>query len=68
MKSLIETLESYHPSGIEIATLLIKPDALKYDLNIDYIGFEIPNDFVVGYGLDYNGIGRNLKGIYQKMD
>jgi len=68
MKSLIETLESYQPSGIEIATLLIKPDALKYDLKIDYTGFEIPNDFVVGYGLDYNGIGRNLKGIYQKVD
>jgi len=68
MNSLIETLKSHQPSGIEIATLLLKPDALKFDLKIDYTGFEIPNDFVVGYGLDYNGIGRNLTGIYQKVD
>jgi hypoxanthine phosphoribosyltransferase len=49
---------------ILIATLLLKPDAYKKDIPIDYVGFEIPNNFVVGYGLDYNGYGRNLPSIY----
>jgi hypoxanthine phosphoribosyltransferase len=49
---------------IRIATLLLKPEAYKKDIHIDYIGFEIPNDFVVGYGLDYNGLGRNLPSVY----
>jgi hypoxanthine phosphoribosyltransferase len=49
---------------IKIATLLLKPKAYKKDIHIDYIGFEIPNDFVVGYGLDYNGLGRNLPSVY----
>ena len=49
---------------IKIVTLLLKPEAYKKDIHIDYIGFEIPNDFVVGYGLDYNGEGRNLPSVY----
>jgi len=53
------------PSSLEIATLLLKPDALKEDMYLKYVGFEIPNEFVVGYGLDYNGYGRNLKSLYQ---
>jgi hypoxanthine phosphoribosyltransferase len=49
---------------IKIVTLLLKPAAYKKTIHIDYIGFEIPNDFVVGYGLDYDGFGRNLTSIY----
>ncbi len=49
---------------IKIATLLYKPDAYKRNIHLDYIGFEIPNDFVVGYGLDYDGYGRNLPSVY----
>jgi hypoxanthine phosphoribosyltransferase len=44
---------------------LFKPAALQKDIAIDYIGIEIPNDFIVGYGLDYDGLGRNLKDIYK---
>jgi hypoxanthine phosphoribosyltransferase len=50
--------------NIKIATLLLKPAAYKKDIHIDYVGFEIPNDFVVGYGLDYDGLGRNLPSVY----
>jgi hypoxanthine phosphoribosyltransferase len=49
---------------VKIATLLFKPNAYKKDIKVDYIGLEIPNDFVVGYGLDYDGQGRNLRSIY----
>jgi hypoxanthine-guanine phosphoribosyltransferase len=51
-------------SGIKIAALLLKPDAYTKNIPLDYIGFEIPNDFVIGYGLDYDGYGRNLPSIY----
>jgi hypoxanthine phosphoribosyltransferase len=50
---------------LRIATLFFKPEAYTKDINIDYIGFEIPNKFIVGYGLDYDGLGRNLPEIYQ---
>lgn len=49
---------------IRIATVLFKPGAYKSAIHLDYIGFEIPNDFVVGYGLDYDGYGRNLPAVY----
>jgi hypoxanthine phosphoribosyltransferase len=51
-------------TGIKIAALLFKPDAYLKNIPIDYIGFKIPNDFVVGYGLDYDGYGRNLPSVY----
>ena len=57
-------LSEQRPSSIAIATLLFKPGALKHNLDLAYVGFEIPNDFVVGYGLDYDGFGRNLRSIY----
>lgn len=53
------------PKSLKIATLLHKPEATEYSLKLDYVGFAIPNKFVVGYGLDYDGLGRNLKEIYQ---
>lgn len=53
------------PASLKIASLLHKPEATKYPLQVDYVGFSIPNKFVVGYGLDYNGLGRNLCEIYQ---
>ena len=53
------------PKSLKIVTLLHKPEATEYPLTLDYVGFDIPNKFVVGYGLDYDGLGRNLKEIYQ---
>ncbi len=61
----LPTLKKSNPKSITIVSLLQKPTALKFPLKVDYIGFEIPNKFVLGYGLDYNGLGRNLKDIYQ---
>ncbi len=65
MKMLLEKLQNMNPASIEIATLLLKPEALKERIEVDYICFEIPEKFVVGYGLDLNGFGRNLPHIYQ---
>lgn len=62
---LVSMIRKQNPKKVSIATLLLKPEAFKYDFTIDYIGFEIPNKFVVGYGLDYDGWGRNLPEIYQ---
>jgi hypoxanthine phosphoribosyltransferase len=53
------------PKSLKIVSLLHKPEATEYPLTLDYVGFDIPNKFVVGYGLDYDGLGRNLKEIYQ---
>lgn len=58
-------LNHQQPKSLQIATLLHKPEATEFPLTLGYIGFEIPNKFVVGYGLDYDGLGRNLKEIYQ---
>ena len=63
--TFLPTLKEYKPKSISIVSLLLKPSALKYPLTMNHIGFEFPNKFVVGYGLDYNGLGRNLKDIYQ---
>ncbi len=64
MKRMVETLGTRGPKEIHICTLLLKPERLKVDLNIEYAAIEIPNDFIVGYGLDYDQQGRNLKEIY----
>lgn len=61
----IEQIKAKNPADIKIATLLLKPDALKIEVQLDYVGLEIPNDFIVGYGLDYDGRGRNLPDIYK---
>lgn len=64
MERLIETLRARNPKEIRIATLLVKPDKLKVNLDINYVAMNIPNDFIVGYGLDYDGFGRNYRDIY----
>lgn len=64
MSQLITKVKSMSPKSVEIATLLHKPQALKTPVDMRYVGFEIENKFVVGYGLDYDGIGRNLDAIY----
>ena len=64
MKRMIETLGTRNPASIHICALLVKPDKLKVDLDIEYAAMEIPNDFIVGYGLDYDQQGRNLRDIY----
>lgn len=61
---LIDTLKTYNPKAVKIATLLFKPDSYKGKVKVDYVGRSIPNEFIVGYGLDYNGLGRNLADIY----
>lgn len=65
MSLILEQLECDEPKEIFVTTLLLKPDALKVQLKLDYVALEIPNDFIVGYGLDYDGYGRNLSDIYK---
>ena len=65
MNFLKRHLQAHKPKSIVTATLLFKPDALKEECNVDHVGFKIPNDFVVGYGLDYQGYFRNLPYIAQ---
>ncbi len=65
MKRMIATLGTRNPASISVCTLLHKPARLEErDLRLDYVAMEIPNDFIVGYGLDYDGQGRNLRDIY----
>ena len=68
MKRMLETLGTRSPAEIHICTLLVKPDKLQVDLNIEYAAMNIPNDFIVGYGLDYNQQGRNLPDIYTVVE
>ena len=67
-KTLSEFLPQLHhqqPASLKIAALLHKPEATRYPITIDYLGFSVPDIFLLGYGLDYDGLGRNLKEIYQ---
>ena len=64
MKQMIESLGTRNPESVRICTLFFKPEKLKEDLNLDYVAFSIPDDFIVGYGLDYDGLGRELKDVY----
>lgn len=63
-----DQLKKLKPREVSVATLLLKPDALKKEVQLDYVGLEIPNDFIVGYGLDYDGYGRNLIDIYSLVN
>jgi hypoxanthine phosphoribosyltransferase len=65
LKSLFKEQKVKH---FKIATLFLKPDAYKKDIKLDYVGIRIPDKFIVGYGLDYNGLGRNLSEVYQLKD
>lgn len=68
LEKIIPSFEVQMPASLKVATLLSKPHALKADVKIDYVGIEISNEFIVGYGLDYNGLGRNLREIYQVVE
>lgn len=65
LSQFLPQLSNQQPASLKIAVLLHKPEAQKYPVNIDYCCFTIPNKFVLGYGLDYDGLGRNIKEIYQ---
>lgn len=68
MKYVLEKVNEQKPASVSVCALLFKPSALKEELPaLNYVGFEIPNEFVVGYGLDYDGHGRNLKHIYSAV-
>ncbi len=64
MAMAVQRLKEMNVNSVKIATLFFKPQAYKKDIPLTYVGLEIPNDFIVGYGLDYDGLGRNLKDIY----
>ena len=65
LHNFLPTLQHQQPASLRIVTLLHKPEATEFPLDLNYIGFSIPNKFVVGYGLDYDGLGRNYDAIYQ---
>lgn len=65
MSLVLDQLACEEPQEVKVATLLFKPNALKADIKLDYVALEIPNDFIVGFGLDYDGYGRNLADIYK---
>jgi hypoxanthine phosphoribosyltransferase len=65
VEELKELFKKQNVKHFKIATLFFKPEAYKKDLKLDYIGIRIPNKFIVGYGLDYDGLGRNLPEVYQ---
>jgi hypoxanthine phosphoribosyltransferase len=64
IETIIKQLKAMNPESVKVATLLFKPQSYIKNLKIDYVGLEIPGDFLIGYGLDYNGYGRNFEDIY----
>jgi hypoxanthine phosphoribosyltransferase len=68
MSEFIPQIRNQQPASVGIVSLLHKPDATVYPVKIDYLGFSIPNKFVVGYGLDYDGLGRNIGEIYRLVE
>ncbi len=68
LNEFLPQLRDQQPESLKIAALLHKPDALVHPLTIDYLGFNVPNKFLLGFGLDFDGLGRNLKEIYQLVD
>ncbi|QJX49232.1 hypoxanthine phosphoribosyltransferase [Hymenobacter taeanensis] len=67
MRMLLDTLAAKQPASLEVATLFLKPECLQHELPIRYVGLSIPNDFIVGYGLDYDGLGRNYPDVYKAV-
>jgi hypoxanthine phosphoribosyltransferase len=68
LDTIIRQLSGYEPAEIKVATFLHKPDAALKEVQLNYVGMEIPNNFIVGYGLDYEGYGRNFRDIYRLVD
>lgn len=68
LSEFLPQLYNQSPSSLSVATLLHKPEALSHEVKMDYIGFKVPNKFLLGYGLDYDGLGRNLREIFQLKD
>jgi hypoxanthine phosphoribosyltransferase len=68
LEELKELFKKQNVKHFKIATLFLKPEAYKKDIKLDYVGIRIPNKFIVGYGLDYDGLGRNLSEVYQVID
>ena len=68
MKRMIESIGTRNPESVHICTLLLKPEKLLEKLDVEYVAMEIPNDFIVGYGLDYDQQGRNLRDIYTVVE
>ena len=64
LEHVVAELKKCNPKEIKTATLFFKPDAYKKKIKIDYLGMNTSNDFIIGYGLDYDGLGRNLSDIY----
>ncbi len=64
ISNLVDDLKKKNPLNVKIATLLFKPESLQADVNPDYVGFEIPSDFIIGFGLDIDGLARNLPDIW----
>jgi hypoxanthine phosphoribosyltransferase len=67
MRALLEQMRGRNPASLAVATLFLKPECLQHPLDIRYVGLEIPNDFIVGYGLDFDGLGRNYPDIYKAL-
>ncbi len=65
LSKFLPQIYHHNPASLKIAALLHKPEAMVHDIKIDYLGFTVPNKFLLGYGLDYDGLGRNIKEIYQ---
>ena len=65
LNKFMEDVQAQNPKSIALVSLVVKRDAMKFDIPIDYYGFNIPNDFVIGYGLDYNEYGRELSSLYR---
>ncbi len=68
LQQIKKDLATVGAKSVHICTLLHKPEATTFDVHLDYVGFEIPDKFVLGYGLDFDGLGRNLKDLYQAKD
>ncbi len=68
IESIVHQIKGFRPRQIYVATLLLKPELFSKNIKLDYVGFNIPKDFVVGYGLDYQGYGRNLRGLYKQEE
>lgn len=68
LHNFLKELEKEEPASVEIAACFLKPTALQHPLSMKYLGFEIPDHFIIGYGLDYDGLGRNLADVYELND